>query len=123
MTALKIMVVDDSRTAVELLSVLLHELGHEVVRVSGSGADAVRDYDLVRPDVVAMDITMPGMDGIAATAAIREHDADARVIMVTSHGQELMVVRAIDAGACGYVLKPINKDKLAAMLARATRPD
>lgn len=119
MMALNVMIVDDSLIMAQKLKVMLTELGHDVVRICSDGPEAVRDYALVKPDLVTMDITMPGMDGVEAMKAILCDDANARFIMVTSHGQEAMVVRAIEAGAMGYVLKPVSKDRLSAMIARA----
>jgi two-component system chemotaxis response regulator CheY len=87
--------------------------------VCKDGDEAARDYPLVKPDLVTMDITMPGMDGVDAVKAIRAADPHARCIMVTSHGQEAMVVRAIEAGAVGYVLKPVAKERLAEVIGRA----
>jgi two-component system chemotaxis response regulator CheY len=89
-----------------------------VVRAVTSGTAAVqacRDYN---PDLVTMDITMPGMDGIEATRTILAEFRDAKIIMVTSHGQEDMVREALKAGALGYVLKPVNAEKLAVHIAR-----
>ena len=119
MTALSVMIVDDSLIMAQKLKLMLTELGHQVVRICKDGPEAICDYPQVKPDLVTMDITMPGMDGIEAMQAILADHRSARFIMVTSHGQEAMVVRAIDAGARGYVLKPVTKDKLAAMLHRA----
>jgi two-component system chemotaxis response regulator CheY len=113
------MIVDDSMIMTQKLSVMLRELGHQVVRVCKDGAEAMRDYPLVKPDLVTMDITMPGIDGIETMTGIMATHPNARVIMVTSHGQEAMVVRALEAGALGYVLKPVTKDRLAAMIERA----
>jgi two-component system, chemotaxis family, chemotaxis protein CheY len=117
--ALNVMVVDDSLIMAQKLKAMLGELGHTVVRVCKDGNEAVRDYPVVKPDLVTMDITMPGMDGIETVKAIKAIDPCARVIMVTSHGQEAMVVRAIDAGALGYVLKPVTKERLSAISDRA----
>ena len=119
MTALNVMIVDDSMIMAQKLKLMLSELGHNVVRICKDGEEGVRDYALVKPDLVTMDITMPGMDGIDTVKAILAGHPKARIIMVTSHGQEAMVVRAIEAGALGYVLKPVAKDRLAAMVARA----
>jgi len=69
-----VMIVDDSMIMTQKLTVMLRDLGHQVVRVCKSGAEAVRDYPLVKPDIVTMDITMPGMDGIEAMAAIMATD-------------------------------------------------
>jgi two-component system, chemotaxis family, chemotaxis protein CheY len=111
--------VDDSMIMTQKLSVMLRELGHQVVRVCKDGAEAMRDYPMVKPDLVTMDITMPGMDGIDTMKAIMAASPEARVIMVTSHGQEAMVVRALEAGALGYVLKPVTKERLSAMIERS----
>jgi two-component system chemotaxis response regulator CheY len=114
-----VMIVDDSMIMTQKLSVLVRDLGHEVVRVCKDGAEALKDYPLVKPDVVTMDITMPGMDGIETLTQIKATNPQARVIMVTSHGQEAMVVKALEAGALGYVLKPVTKERLSAMIDRA----
>jgi two-component system chemotaxis response regulator CheY len=119
MTALNVMIVDDSMIMAQKLKLMVSELGHNAVRICKDGAEAIRDYGLVKPDLVTMDITMPGMDGIDTVKAILADHPKARIIMVTSHGQEAMVVRAIEAGALGYVLKPVAKDRLAAMVGRA----
>jgi len=118
--SLTVMIVDDSLIMAQKLKLMLAELGHEVVQICKDGEEAIRAYPVVKPDLVTMDITMPGMDGVEATRAIKAAHADARVIMVTSHGQEAMVLRAIEAGASGYVLKPVSRDKLAATANRAT---
>ena len=116
---LTVMVVDDSLIMIQKLKTMVTELGHDVVRVCKDGEEAVRDYALIKPDLVTMDITMPGMDGVDAVKAIRAGDPRARCVMVTSHGQEAMVVRAIEAGAVGYVLKPVVKERLAEVIGRA----
>ena len=114
-----VMIVDDSLIMTQKLTAMIRDLGHQVVRVCKSGPEALRDYPFVRPDIVTMDITMPGMDGIETMKAIMATNPQARVIMVTSHGQEAMVLKSLEAGALGYVLKPVNKDRLAAMIERA----
>ena len=73
---------------------------------------APRAYAAVAPDIVAMDITMPDLDGIEATRRIMAVSPDARIVIVTSHGQEQMVMDAIEAGAKGYILKPVKPEKL-----------
>ena len=117
--ALGVMIVDDSLIMAQKLKLLLGELGHAVVRICKDGPEAITGYPLVKPELVTMDITMPGMDGVDAMKAILAEHPHARFIMVTSHGQEAMVVRAIEAGALGYVLKPVTKEALAAMISRA----
>jgi two-component system chemotaxis response regulator CheY len=116
MRRLRIMVVDDSGLTVKKLAKLVEELGHEVVHVAATGQQAVSDFAAVQPDLVTMDITMPDMDGIEATRRILAESPDALVVIVTSHGQEQMVMDAIEAGAKGYILKPVKKEKLAETL-------
>ena len=112
MSAHTVMVVDDSLLTSQKITQMLEQLGYEVIKVCRNGADAVYQYPLLTPDLVTMDITMPDMDGIEATRRILHLDGNARIIMVTSHGQEQMVLDALDAGAKGYVLKPFRPDKL-----------
>ncbi|NRB40632.1 MAG: response regulator [Pseudomonadales bacterium] len=112
MQSLNIMVVDDSSITIKKLSFLLENLGHHVVDCCINGDEAITHFDQVKPDLVTMDITMPEVNGIEATRDIIRHHPDAKIIMVTSHGQEKMVMDAIEAGACGYVLKPFKEEKL-----------
>jgi two-component system chemotaxis response regulator CheY len=127
MTYLQILVVDDSLITVKKLSSMLTTLGHRVVRTAGTGQEALVAYEAYKPDLVTMDITMPDMDGIEATRQIRAKFPDALIIMVTSHGQEKMVLDALKAGAKGYVLKPFREDKLKDVIEtavkRSIRPD
>jgi CheY-like chemotaxis protein len=69
------------------------------------GSEALAAYTDRRPDVVLMDIRMPGMDGLAATRQIRNFDPEARVVMVTDYDDEDLRKAASEAGACGYALK------------------
>jgi two-component system chemotaxis response regulator CheY len=113
---LKVMIVDDSVIAVRKLVAMIESLGHRVVVTAASGAAAIDAYRSVQPDLVTMDITMPDMDGVEATRRLTGEFPQARIIMVTSHGQERMVIDALDAGAMGYVLKPVRPHKLAEMI-------
>jgi two-component system chemotaxis response regulator CheY len=119
MSGFTVMIVEDSPIMVQKLTLMLRELGHTVTGVCEDGATAVKHYPQIKPQLVTMDITMPGMDGVDTVTAIKAADREARVIMVTSHGQEAMVARALDAGALGYVLKPVSKERLETMISRA----
>lgn len=116
MQPLNVLIVDDSMLATEVLKNALHELGHKVVKTAKSGIEAVAAYKSSNPDIVTMDVTMPGMDGIAATQKIITEFPDARIVMVTSHAQKGMVMDALKAGAKGYILKPLQTDKLREVL-------
>ncbi|MFA9373227.1 MAG: response regulator [Poseidonibacter sp.] len=110
---LKVLIVDDSLIIRKKITKIIENLGHEVVYAAKNGVEAIESYNIKKPDLVTMDITMPDMDGITAVKKIIENDKDAKIIMVTSHGQEDMVIKSIQSGAMGYILKPISDDKLA----------
>ena len=116
MRSLRILVVDDSGLTVKKMAKLLEELGHQVVAMASTGQQAVDVYAQAAPDVTTMDITMPDMDGIEATRRILAVHPGACIVIVTSHGQEQMVMDAIEAGAKGYILKPVKQEKLAETL-------
>lgn len=109
---LNIMVVDDSSMIRKVFVSLLEKLGQNVVAQASSGKEAISLYEEHMPDLVTMDITMPIMNGIEALKKIKAKYKDAKIIMVTSHGEEKQVMEAITNGAKGYVLKPITEDKI-----------
>ncbi len=106
------MIVDDSAVMIKNLTEMYKNMGHKVVYACKSGNTACLEYGNYNPDIVSMDITMPDMNGIEATRKILGQYPDAKIIMVTSHGQEELVMEAIQAGIKGYVLKPIKLEKL-----------
>lgn len=116
--ALTVMIVDDSQISQRQLTQMVQALGHTVVGTASSGQEAVDGYAALRPDVVTMDITMPDMDGISATRQLLGNHPDAQIVMVTSHAQRPMVMDALDAGAVGYLIKPVLADKLKQTLDR-----
>jgi len=109
---LNIMVVDDSSIIRKTFSIELEKMGHNVVAKAKDGKEAITLYKEHIPDLVTMDITMPIKNGIESLKEIKKLFKDAKVIMVTSHGEEKLVMEAIMAGAKGYILKPISKDKI-----------
>lgn len=110
---LKVLIVDDSMIIRKKISKSIETLGHGVAATAQNGEEAIKLYEEHKPDLVTMDITMPDMDGITAVSNIIKNDANAKIIMVTSHGQEDMVIKSIQEGAVGYILKPITTEKLA----------
>jgi two-component system chemotaxis response regulator CheY len=115
---LKIVVVDDSLIIRRNIAKMLERMSHEIVAEAKNGKEAISCYGKHTPDLITMDITMPDMDGIEAVRGIIKKNAEAKIIMVTSHGQEEMVIAAIKAGASGYVLKPVNAEKLSNAIKR-----
>lgn len=112
----KVLVVDDAKVMRITLGNMLKKLGHEVVAEADSGHAGIEMYEKHQPDLVTMDITMPAFnginDGIDAVKGIKQNHPDAKVIMVTSHGEQEKVIRAIQSGASNYLLKPIDINKL-----------
>jgi len=100
----KVLIVENDPGIRRLLAGVLAPLGPEIVECD-DGADALAAYDSQHPDVVLMDIAMPRLDGISATADLTSVHPDARVVMVTSYDDVDLREAAAAAGACGYVLK------------------
>ncbi|HRQ56100.1 MAG TPA: response regulator [Azoarcus taiwanensis] len=121
MSTVDIMIVDDSPIIRQKLTVMLEQIGYRVVQTAATGKEAIAAYRNQRPDLVTMDITMPDMDGIEATRAIIGEFPDAKIVMVTSHGQEKMVLEALKAGAKGYVIKPFQPHVVYEAIQKACR--
>ena len=121
MDSLNILIVDDSPIITRKLGMMLEQLGYKIVQTAANGREAVAAYKACRPDLVTMDITMPEMDGIEATRTIIKDFPDAKIVMVTSHGQEKMVLDALKAGAKGYVLKPFQDHKVYEAIQKACK--
>jgi DNA-binding NarL/FixJ family response regulator len=95
--------------------------GYEVVGEADTAREALRTIEATKPDVILMDIALPGMDGIVATREILRRVPGARVIVLSAHKQSHDVMDAIDAGAVGYVLKADPPETLVQALERAVR--
>jgi NarL family two-component system response regulator LiaR len=110
---IRIMIVDDHAMVRRgLAAFLLAKDDLELVGEAGDGHEALRVCDQVQPDVILMDLVMPGMDGIAATATIRERFPHIQIIALTSFQEEELVQRALQAGAISYLLKNVSADGL-----------
>src|SRR5262249_59789662 len=119
---IRVVLVDDHAMVRAGLEQLLVAAGD--IEVVGSVADGLTAVELVRrsrPDVVLMDISLPGLDGIRATAAIQAADPEVRVVMLTSFGDRVRVLAAVDAGAAGYILKEADPEDLLRAVRAAAR--
>jgi len=111
---IRILLVDDQRLIREGLRVLLElEPGLEVVGEAGDGKEALEAYAALQPDVVLMDVRMPGMDGVEATRRLRERWPEARIIILTTFDDDAYVFEGLRAGALGYLLKDVSGNELA----------
>jgi DNA-binding response OmpR family regulator len=110
-----IVIADDDADIRELVVFKLRHAGHEVVPV-GDGAAAIAACAKQRPDLVILDVMMPGMSGLEAARAIRESDglAGLPIIMLTARAQDSDIEQGLDAGADDYIVKPFSPRDLAA---------
>lgn len=122
MTCQRIMLVDDHEVVrLGLKSLLEHHQGFEVVAEARAAHEAVEIAMEVRPDVILMDIRLPGESGIEACQEITLRIPDTKVIMLTSYAEDEMLFSAIRAGASGYLLKHIGGQELVEAIERVAR--
>jgi two-component system chemotaxis response regulator CheY len=117
--AVNVMIVDDLAFIKIVLRDILEKAGFRVVGEASNGDEAIRVYLDKRPDVVLMDITMPGMDGLTALKKIREHDPRARIIICSALGQQRLIVQAIQLGAKDFIVKPFQPQRIISALKKA----
>jgi NarL family two-component system response regulator LiaR len=117
---IRVIVVDDHavvRSGIEYSLMAVKDI--ELVGMADKGSDAVRLCQDLQPDVVLMDMMMPGMDGVSATRALLKHCPSTRVIALTSFQEGSLVQRALQAGATSYLLKDVGMEELAAAIRSA----
>jgi len=103
---MRILIVDDHPVVrAGLRALIATKPGLEVVGEAGDGEEGVKLHALLRPDLVLMDLRMPRLDGVAATRAMRSCDPGVRILMLTTYEGDADIHRALEAGACGYLLK------------------
>lgn len=115
MVKIKVLLADDQELILESLHIVLSmEEDLEIVGLAKNGEEAIKGCEQFQPDIVLMDINMPIMDGVAATAQIKERIPAIKVIMLTSYREVEYVLAALSHGAEGYLLKAIHPRDLAA---------
>jgi DNA-binding NarL/FixJ family response regulator len=113
MSLIRILIVDDHVVVRQgLAAILTARHGMEVVGEAVNGREAIRLEETLHPDVIVMDLLMPEMDGLEATAAIKEQNPDARILVLTSFTEEERATEIMAAGAYGYLLKESGADEL-----------
>jgi DNA-binding NarL/FixJ family response regulator len=113
LTPIRVLLVDDHKLVRAGFRALLDSLGEvQVVAEAGNGRDALRQMEAHRPDVVLMDISMPGLNGLEATARAAKEFPWAGVIVLSMHANEEYVLRALRSGAAGYLLKDASSAEL-----------
>lgn len=117
----RIMVVDDHALVRMGFRMLLANAGMEVVAEAGDGEQACREYAAVKPDVVLMDLSMPGMGGLEAVRRILAQDPKARVLVLSAHEDTAHPRRVLRAGALGYLAKRSAPESLIAAVSAVAR--
>jgi two-component system response regulator AlgR len=121
---MKVLIVDDEQPARERLVRLLVEIpGYEVAGEAANGHEAIDRYNALKPEIVLMDIRMPGMDGLETARHLMADETPPAIIFTTAYGDHAL--EAFDAHAVGYLLKPVRVEKLGEVLRsarRSTRP-
>ena len=117
----RVLVVDDHPLTLEALSSLLTQHGFDVAGQANDGAEAIDRAAELRPDLVLLDLTMPGMDGLAALPRIRDEAPACEVVVLTASDTEENLLAAIRAGASGYLLKTEPPEQIASFLRSVVR--
>jgi len=114
MNPIKVLTVDDHPILREGIAAIIENHADIVlVGEAGNGREAIKCFRQYHPDVTLMDLVMPEMNGIDATIAIRKEFPNARIVVLTTYRGDVQAARALDAGACGYLLKStLRKDLL-----------
>ena len=107
----KILVVDDDRDFLESLQLVIFEQGHRVYTVS-DGYSAIEQYKTFKPDIVFLDIKMPGIDGYETFIQIRKHDPGAQIILMSGYVLDVVRYTDVEKSAAGIINKPILFDDL-----------
>lgn len=108
----KVLIVDDAAFMRLSIKTMLERNGFEISGEAENGTEAIEKYKELKPDIVTMDITMPGMSGIEALKAIRQVDPKAKIVMVSSMGQEVLLKEAIICGAKYFIVKPFKEEDI-----------
>lgn len=115
----KLMVVDDSKMVYLTMAKILEDTEFEIVHYCRSGEECVEAYGKYMPDLVTLDIVMPGMDGMEVTKKLLENYPDARILIVSSFAYDDTVDEAEKVGAKGFIYKPLEKENVLRRLKKA----
>lgn len=113
---MKVLIVDDNVMTSNLIKDLLTEMGHEVVGEAENGDEALRLYTARRPELVLMDLVMPGKSGLETLVELKALDPAAKVVMVTAVEQDILSRQLLGKGAIGVLHKPFMYADLEAVL-------
>ena len=107
--AIRVMVVDDHPMWRDAVERDLQDAGFDVVAVAANGNEALARFPAARPQVVVIDLQIPGPNGVAVTAEVVRQDPSARVLILSASGEQADVLEAVKAGATGYLVKSASR--------------
>lgn len=114
----RVLVVDDALFMRDALTSILERNGYEVVGHAQDGKEAITKYKSLYPDVVTLDVNMPGMNGVEVLKALKILDPAVKVVMVTANGQDSVVRDAVTLGAKNFIVKPFTERRLIEVMKR-----
>jgi two-component system chemotaxis response regulator CheY len=120
-TAFTCLIADDSQYARKNIAGVVEKLGGSIVGEAANGVEALALYEKNTPDLVLLDITMPGLDGIGTLRTIMERNKSAKVVIISSLGNKEMVWKAIGLGARSFLTKPFNAEYAALVIGDVVR--
>jgi two-component system chemotaxis response regulator CheY len=108
----KILIVDDTSYIRKILREILEESGHTVVGEAKNGLEAIELAEKLLPELIIMDIVMPGKNGIEAMIDIKKRFPNIKIVLMSALGQERLIMDAINAGAQKFIIKPFKKENI-----------
>ncbi len=123
MNRIKIILVDDLSFMRDAIKHIVEKENMLIVGEAENGAEAVKMYTELSPDIVLMDITMPVMDGLVSLKHIKEIDSRAKVIMCSALGQQKYIIKAIQLGARDFIIKPFQPERIISAITKAAGID
>lgn len=115
----RVLITDDAAFMREMLREIIAEGGYEVVAEAADGEEALERFNEHHPDVITLDIVMPGKSGLEVLRELTALDPSACVVMCSALGQEALVMEALEAGAKEYIIKPFKPDQVLGALNEA----
>ncbi|MGH9341628.1 MAG: response regulator [Acidobacteriota bacterium] len=115
----KVLIVDDSLFIRTMLRDILKEAGYEVAGEAVDGSEALNKFRDLNPDLVTLDIIMPGNQGLSVLKDMVKINPGAKVVMISALGQDTLVDEALKSGASGYIVKPFQDDRVIEEVRRA----
>ncbi len=118
----RLLIVDDAMIMRAIIKDTAKKAGWEIVGEATNGAEAVKRYRELRPDLTTLDIVMPEMDGVEALRAIRGEDPGAKVVMISAIDQRAKLNECIQLGALDFIVKPFDKQRLLSLFGTYFQP-